>query len=367
MAIESINGKRARAEDLLLYVERLFTALEVDQPSASAVARAVIDASARGVDTHGIRLVPWYIKMVEGGRINRRPNVTFTRRAAAAGHVDSDDGFGHRASFLAIEEGCRIAAETGIAAVTVGRSTHHGATGVYSLAAARNGFAAFGVTHADSMVVPYGATKSFYGTNPISFAVPVAGGEPMLLDMATSAIPFNRVHLRRATGTPLPPEVAVDAEGETTVDPFAAAALHPLGGDGFGYKGAGLAAMVDLLCSAFTGMGHSATLAPLGGPDYSRPIPLGHFFILFAPGQFQPQPAFDDRVSSFLGDLRRTPAKPGRQVMAPGDVENAEAAERRRLGIPVDDVTWKGMASAAERLGVAIPSAVEATADAHGA
>jgi LDH2 family malate/lactate/ureidoglycolate dehydrogenase len=363
VAIETISGKRASAEALTAYVEALLAAAGADTPSAAAVARAVVDASARGVDTHGVRLVPWYIKMVEGGRINRTPNVTFTQRTAAAGHVDSDDGFGHRASFLAVEEGCRLAKETGVGVVTVGRSTHHGATGVYTLAAARGGFAAIGMTHADRAVVPHGGSRAFYGTNPISFAVPVPGAEPMLLDMATSSIPFNRVHLRRATGAPLPPEVAVDADGETTVDPFAATALHPLGGSAFGYKGAGLAAMVDILCSAFTGMGHGATHAPLGGPDYSRPIRLGHFFMVFDPGTFQAPDAFGARIAAFLDDLRASPARPGEHVMAPGDPEIAEAAIRRRLGIPVDLVTWQGLATAARRYRVDIPEARDTAED----
>lgn len=359
MAIEHIEGKAASAEDLRTYVRDLFVAAGTDEPGAAAVARAVVDASSRGVDTHGVRLVPWYLQMVEGGRINRRPQVEIIRKASAVAHVDSDNGFGHRACFLGIEEGCRIAAETGIAAISVGRSTHHGATGVYTLAAARNGYAAIGMTQADSMVVPSGGIKAFFGTNPISFAVPAPGEEPMLLDMATSSIPFNRVHLRRATGTPLPPDIAVDGEGLTTQDPHAAEALIPLGGAGFGYKGAGLAAMVDLLCSAFTGMEHGARLDPFGGPDYSKPIPVGHFFLVLNPATFQALSAFDERIGTFLGDLRSQPAREGHKVMAPGDVEKAEAARRRHQGIPVDRVTWQQLSDAAARYGVDVPDAAD--------
>jgi ureidoglycolate dehydrogenase (NAD+) len=266
MAIERVRGKLVSAKFLNAFVVELFAAAGVDSESASAVARALVDASSRGVDTHGVRLAPWYLQTVEGGRVNRRPHVTFTLKSAAVGHVDSDDGFGHLASFLAIEHGCAIAEKTGIAAISVGRSTHHGATGVYTLAAAHRGFAAVGMTHADAAVVPSGGVQAFYGTNPISFATPAPGEEPLLLDMSTSSIPFNRVVLRRDTGAFLPPEVAVDAFGAITRDPNVAVAVLPLGGSLFGYKGSGLAAMVDILCSAFTGMGHSATLASFGGP-----------------------------------------------------------------------------------------------------
>ena len=355
MAIEHIDGFLCGEAELFAYVAALIEAGGASKPSAEAVARAVVDASARGVDTHGVRLVPWYMQMLEGGRVNKRPNVTFTRKAAAVGHVDADDGFGHLASFQAVKEGIALARESGVAAVSVGRSTHHGASGVYALAAARQGFAAIAMTHTDKCVVPFGGTKPFFGTNPISFAVPAPGEEPMLLDMATSAIPYNRMYLRRATGTPLPPEVAMTADGEFTTDPFTATALVPLGGASFGYKGAGLATMIDLLCSAFTGMGHGFTIEPMAGGRYDRPIPIGHFFLILNPAIFQALAAFDERVGAFLNDLRSQPAKEGFQVMAPGDIEKGEAGKRRQNGIPLDGSTWASMKAAAERYGVPVP------------
>lgn len=357
MAIEHIDGFLCAEPDLLCYVTNILVAAGADRPSAEAVARAVVDASARGVDTHGVRLIPWYMQMLEGGRINKNPNVRFERKAAAVGHVDADDGFGHRASFRAIDEGIAIARESGVAAITVGRSTHHGATGVYALAAARAGFAAIAMTHADAAVVPFGGTKPFHGTNPIAFAVPAPGEEPMLLDMATSAVPYNRVYLRRATGTPLPPDVAVTKTGEPTTDPFEAAAVLPVGGAGFGYKGAGLAAMVDILCSAFTGMTHGFRIPPLSRGGYDVPIPIGHFFLILTPSIFQALTAFDSRVGAFLADIRAQPAQPGQTVMAPGDIEKAEAARRARDGIPIDRTTWASLEDTAKRYGCDTPVA----------
>ena len=358
MAIEAIEGVRAGADDLRAYLAALFGALDMSEESAAATARALVDASSRGVDTHGVRLAPWYIPMIEGGRIAKRPQIAFTRKAAAVGHVDGDNGFGHLPSFRAVDEACALAADAGIGAVTVGRSMHHGASGVYALHAARKGFAAIAMTHADPAVVPFGGVKPFFGTNPIAFAVPAPGEEPMLLDMATSAIPYNRVHLRQVTGTPLPPDVAVDAQGEPTLDPHAVKALLPLGGPEFGYKGSGLSSMVDLLCSAFTGMAHGAKLLSFGGSDMGKSISIGHFFLVLRPETFQALTAFDARVGEFLADLRAAPAKPGHHVKAPGDVEKAEADKRRRDGVPVDRVTWEALGKVAARFGVARPAAV---------
>lgn len=355
MSLEKIDGARVAARDLQPFVESVFRAAGADQPSAAAVSTALVDASSRAFDTHGVRLVPFYMQGIEGGRINRSPELVVTRKAPSIVHIDADDGLGHLASYRAIEEASRIAAETGVAVATVGRSSHHGATGCYTRMAALGGFAALGMTHADSAVIPYGGTQAFFGTNPISFAVPAPGEDPILLDMATSAIPFNRVELRRATGTPLPPEIAVDKTGAFTTDANAAVAVGPVGGATFGYKGSGLASMVDLMCSAFTGMGHGRTLSAFGGPDWSKPIPIGHFFIVMSPALFQTLAIFDERIASFLTDLRAQPAKPGFEVQAPGDLEKAEAKRRETTGLPIDPVTWAAFQGYAARFGILLP------------
>jgi LDH2 family malate/lactate/ureidoglycolate dehydrogenase len=357
MAIEAISGVRCRAEALEPFIAGLLAAAGADRPSADAVARSVVDASSRGFDTHGVRLAPWYVTAAQNGHVNCRPEMTFERKAPAVGHIDADLAFGHLASYRAIEEGCAIARETGAAVITVGRSSHHGATGCYTLAAAREGFAALGMSHANAMVVPFGGQKPFFGTNPLSFAVPAPGEEPILLDMATSSIPFNRVMLRRATGTRLPPEVAVDGSGRATLDPNEARAVRPLGGADFGYKGAGLASMIDLLCSAFTGMQHGATIeAAVPG---AQPIRIGHFFLILHPASFQLIELFDARIGAFLRDLRAQPAAAGEKVMAPGDPEKAEAETRARDGIPIDLVTWGALRRLADTLHRPVPEATE--------
>jgi LDH2 family malate/lactate/ureidoglycolate dehydrogenase len=353
MAIEKIDGPRVAAGSLEAFVAALLAAGGADQPSAAAVARAVVDASSRGVDTHGVRLVPWYVEAARGRHVKRKPRVTFTRKAPSIGHVDADLGFGHLASYRAIDEGCAIAAETGVAAITVGRSSHHGASGVYALAAARKGFAAIGMTNANSAVVPFSGVKAFFGTNPFAFAVPVKNNEPLLLDMATSSVPFNRVMLRRATGKSLPPEVAVDGKGRPTTDPNEAVALMPVGGTHFGYKGAGLAAVVDILCAPFAGMAHGATLkSTVPG---MQPIGVGHFFLVMQPSFFQALSVFDRRLADLLKDLRGQKAKRGERVLAPGDLEIEEAAVRARLGIPIDRKTWGDFEQLAGELGCPLP------------
>jgi LDH2 family malate/lactate/ureidoglycolate dehydrogenase len=353
--MEEFGGVRCSGEAVEAFLAELFTKAGASEESAKAVAQAMSDASMRGVDTHGVRLTPHYLRGLDAGRIKKQPAVQVQRLSASVVHVDADDGLGHLASYRGIEEGIAVARETGIAAVTIGRSTHHGATGVYTLAAARQGFAALGMTNADAIVAPHDGVKAFFGTNPITFAVPNEKGQPLHLDMATSSIPLNRVLLRRDTGTPLPPEVAIDAAGEMTVDPFAATALMPLGGANYGYKGAGLAVMVDMLCSAFTGMQHGARLPNFAGDNVFWPARLGHFFLVFDIGAFQPRQGFFQRVGEFLDDLRAQKARPGEKVMAPGDPEWAALSDRTAHGMPIDRATWASMGSYADKLDCALP------------
>ncbi len=359
--MEEFNGVRCRGEAVESFVKSLVIGAGASEESAAAVARALTDASMRAVDTHGVRLTPHYLRGLKAGRIKTAPSVRVERLSPAVVHVDADDGLGHLASYRGIEAGIEAARENGIAAVSIGRSTHHGATGCYTLTAARQGFAALGMTNADAIVAPHDGVKAFFGTNPISFAVPVAGSQPLLLDMATSSIPLNRVLLRRDTGTPLPPEVAIDAAGAMTTDPFAAAALVPLGGANYGYKGAGLAVMVDLLCSAFTGMLHGARLPSFSGDHVTWPARLGHFFIIFDTNAFQPQQAFASRVVEFLTDLRAQPARPGESVKAPGDPEWAALADRTANGLPIDAATWASLGDFAKSYNCVIPDVIATT------
>lgn len=354
---DSHHCSRQALQDFLTHV---LSAAGCDAPSAAAVTRAVVDASARAYDTHGVRLIPWYLQCLEGGRINRSPRIGISRKAPAIVHVDADNGFGHLASYRAIDALCEVADQQGVAVATVGRSSHHGATGCYTVEAARRGFAALGMTHADAVVVPHDGITPFFGTNPISFAVPLEGEEPLVLDMATSSIPLNRVMLRRSTGAPLPPDVAVDGEGRVTTDAHHAAALLPVGGENFGYKGVGLAGMVDIFCSAFTGMQHGAKFPCFNGPDFSRPIEIGHFFIVMQPALFQAMAAFNASVSALVGDLRRQRAKPGKAVHAPSDLEKAEAGRRAREGIPLDPVTWRAFQLLGQRYGCPLEQHVAA-------
>ncbi|WP_245416170.1 Ldh family oxidoreductase [Microvirga sp. 17 mud 1-3] len=327
--------------------ERVRAALRdagADEPSVTAATRAMMHASRLGVDSHGVRLAPFYAEELRGGRVNGRPNLKVQRTAAATAMLDADQGLGHVAAYAGMEEACRIAKESGIGAVGIARSTHYGAAGAYAFAGAERGFIAISTTNADSLVSLHGSTMPFHGTNPIAAAAPVTGANPWLLDMATSSVPYNRILLFRSLQRELPADVAADLDGEPTRDPHLAKMLTPLGGQNFGFKGAGLAGLVTILSAVLSGATPDP-FVPAMNPDEGNlePYDIGHFCLAIDPERFVGRQAYDALMAQYLAGLRATPGKNGASTLAPGDREWKVMEERERDGIPVDPDTARSL------------------------
>ena len=326
----------ASFDDLASRSTAAMRAAGADDASAEAATKAVMHASLLGVDSHGVRLVPHYCKVLQSGRVNGRPNIAVSRTAPAAAMINADNALGHIASYRAIDLACDIAAESGIAAVGVAHSSHYGAAGAYARAGAERGFFTFSTTNADSLVGVFGGAKPFHGTNPLAFGAPMPGERPWLFDMATSSIPLNRVYLYGALDKTLPDNVAADDTGVPVTDPHAVRMLLPLGA-AFGFKGAGLAGVATILAAALTGgaLDHEM-LSMTRGADWSTPRNLGHFFFAIDPDRFIGRAAYEAAMRSYVDALRAVPPSGDGRVMAPGDREWAVADRRSREGIPVD-------------------------------
>ena len=311
------------------------------EASLAAATRAMLHASLVGVDSHGVRLTEHYCNMLAGGRLNRDPQLKVDIRAAGSAMVDGDDGLGHYAAYKAVDVGIELAQQVGVGAVGIAHSSHLGAAGAYALAGAERGFVTFATTNTDSMVALFDGASRFHGTNPLAFAAPVPGSKPWLLDMATSSIPMNRVLLQRSLGLELPGGVAADAAGAATTDPRAAEMLLPLGGSEYGYKGAALAGVATLFSALLTGTTLDTDFIPMyGGDDISTPRNMGHFVLVIDPDKFVGRDLFGAMITRYLFSLRSAAVRPGAvRVMAPGDREWEEMAEREAEGVPVDPDT----------------------------
>lgn len=347
-------GPRRFGEAALAAFSRAaLTAAGADAPSAEAATRSMLHASRIGVDSHGFRLLPHYASVIAAGRVNGRPELRFEGSGAVA-LLDADHAQGARAAYAATGRAIELAGRFGIGAVAIRNSSHFGAAGAYALAAAEAGCIGFATCNSDSFVRLHDGAERFHGTNPLAFAAPVEGGRPWLLDMATSAIPYNRVLLYRGLGIALPAGTASDGEGRETTDPAGVEMLAPLGA-AFGFKGAALAGVAEILSAVLTGMRLSPEILPMGGPDLTTPREMGAFVLALRPGAFLDADTFRAGMARYLAALRGSRAAEGGAVLAPGDREWAEADRREREGIPIDPATLAAFADLSERHGLREP------------
>ncbi len=337
---------QASAGALAAFSTSVLRAAGANEASGEAATRAMNHASLHGIDSHGYRLLPFYAECLRVGLAKGAPALAVRPLRRAAACVDADGGLGHSATYRAMEEACTLAGACGVGLALVINSTHFGAAGAYALAAAEAGYIGFVASNSGALVVPHGGTKPLHGTNPIALAAPDPGGEPFLLDMATSSIPWNKVLKYRSEHTELPPFVAVDSDGAFVSDANSASALAAVGGPQFGYKGAGLAGFVDVLGGVLTGMRLSFEQDGRSLGDTA----LGHFVLAIDPTLVMTIEAFGLRLRSYLHSFKSQPG-----TYAAGGPEWERRREREASGIPLSEALAAELRAAGQSTGVAAP------------
>jgi LDH2 family malate/lactate/ureidoglycolate dehydrogenase len=208
------------------------------------------------------------------------------------------------------------------------------------------------LTTSEALVHPWGGRRAMVGTNPIAIAVP-ASPEPFVLDMATGAVSMGKILAHRNRGVPLAPGWALDASGNPTVDPTAAAlgSIAPFGGP----KGYALGLAIEVLVASITGTALGTGVA--GTLDAKAICNKGDLFICLDPRTFGAD-GFAERVGEYLQELRDEPPQDGiRGVLVPGDRARAERARRLTRGIEVADSVWEELTSLRDRLDAGRPVA----------
>ena len=329
----------------------LLRAAGASPEEADAVAVGCINANLAGHDSHGIIAIPTYIDRIKAGHIVPGAPLTIVQESAATTVIDGHWGFGFHVNAKAMQLTIDKAKKSNVAACTVFRQSHVGRLAAYPLMAIKEGM--IGLATADSgrsakVVAPFGGREARLGTNPISIAVPSDLEAPFYLDMATSAVAAGKVALAAARGEAIPTGWVVDSEGKQTSDPTRlrqGGALLPLGGSE-GYKGSGLAAMVEILCGLLTGLGF--------GVEPSGRHNDGCFMAVFRVEAFRPLAEFKREVAEFARYLKATPASEGSPgVYYPGEVEHINEVARRKSGIDVEEATWEKLRALASAGGLA--------------
>ena len=345
------------SSDLLHFFLELLACNGVRAGVAHHVAEGLVQASLRGVDSHGVRLLPHYLRALKAGRLNPNPEFRFERTGAATGTLDGDHSFGHAAGAEGMGHAIQLAGESGVGAVAVRNSSHFGSAAYFALMAAQQDMLGLSFTHADALMLTYGGTRPFFGTNPICFAAPCRDEEPFCLDMATTSVTWNRVLREYSQAGSVPTDWGVDEHGNGAGDPASMVALHPIGG----YKGFGLGMMVDVLCGLLTGMPFGREISRMYADPIENKRYLGHFFIAIDVARFVSRDQFKAWMQQMMDQVRQEPPKDGNvPVQVAGDPEKRAAAQRLQTGIELSANELEEFIGLAREHEISMPAVLKA-------
>ncbi len=359
------TGATVQADALRAFCTRVFEKLDVPTPEAKVTADVLVAANLRGIDSHGVARLRRYVKGLQDGVMLAHPKEKVVSETATTALIDAGAGLGqpvsHRAMKMAIEK----AAKYGTGFTTVRNSNHYGIAGYYAMMALEHDMIGISMTNADVLVVPTFGRDAMLGTNPVAVAAPAGQERPYVLDMATSTVPRGKLEVYNRQGKPLPLGWATDETGTPTADAARVldnfttrrgGGLLPLGGVGeefSGYKGYGLALLVDILSGVLPGAGYANTIYPKTPEGKPLPADVGHFFGAVKIKAFRPPEEFKAAMDDIIRRLKNSPKAEGAErIYIHGEKEYEEAERRAKKGIPLGSKVEADLKALAQELKV---------------
>ncbi|WP_236827641.1 MULTISPECIES: Ldh family oxidoreductase [unclassified Blastococcus] len=349
---------RVPAEVLERWTVDVLESAGVRPAHARDVAHVLGYADLSGIDSHGIARLPAYVTMIGSGAIAASGEPVVHSDGGAVALVDGQGLLGHPVTALALEEAVQRARRYGVGWVNVRRSSHHGASGSYVHDVATQGLVGLVATNTGPIVAPTGTGRPYFGTNPLALGVPVAGEEPMVFDMATSAVAGGKFEIALRQGLPVPRGWGLTADGRPTTDPAAVfpgkGALLPLGSDRerSSHKGYGLGLLVEVLTAVLAGGPLGPEVGNLTFRSEPRPPGTSHLVVVLDPARLGDPARMRDEMHRMLAELRALlPVDDELPVRTPGQRAAAERARRRAEGVPLDRETHAALVALGDRLG----------------
>ena len=346
------NEPRIPYDQLHALITRMFVAAGVSTDDASVAADSLLIADMRGIETHGVQRMGFYLTGLNNGLVKGDAHLTIDREHPSTIALNGNSGLGLVMATYSMEHVVQKAAETGMCLGTLRNSSHYGIAARYALMATEHDMCGMSMTNTSPIVVPFGAKRHALGTNPIAFTAPT-NGDPFCLDMATSTVALGKIEVARRLGISVPPGWSLDANGHTIVDPNLHAGLTPLGAtsDLGGHKGYGLGMMVEIFTSQLAGNTWSGQIDREhadGDAGYN-----GQMFMAWRIDAFRDLQDFKDALDDMcLGLKAMEPLDPTVPIMIPGDPEMIATRYNREHGVPIRRPVYAELEILANQLGV---------------
>ncbi|HVY14817.1 MAG TPA: malate/lactate/ureidoglycolate dehydrogenase [Rhodopila sp.] len=321
-----------------------------EDAEAAEVADHLVRANLAGHDSHGVGMLPSYVRNFHNGLLvpNQAPETVLDAGALLV--IDAKRGFGQQMAANAVKRAIAKAKEMGACVLAFRNASHIGRIGTYAELAASRGcaFTAFvNVADHHDIQATFGAAEARLGTNPFCCAVPGSDGPAVMLDMATTTIAAGKARVAYNKGTTVPDGCLIDADGNPTNDPTGLIRDHAGALRAFGaHKGSGLAVMCEIMTAAIAG-GQGSFVPGKGGTLNSM------LAIVIDVSKIGDPAKVDADIQAVKTHVKSAKVAPGvEEVLMPGEPERRMAAKRAQAGIDVDDTTWRDIRAAAQSLGI---------------
>jgi LDH2 family malate/lactate/ureidoglycolate dehydrogenase len=340
---------RRELEDLC---SDIFQKLGIPKDEARDSAEILVAADARGIRSHGIQRMKRYADGIKAGLIKGGVTPTVLRKTALSLVIDAEGAMGLSLSKRAMRQVIAMAGEHGVGVCSIRNSNHFGIAGYYTEMAAQEDMLGVTLSNTAALGVPTFAKKAMFGTNPLAFSAPGHGGNLFSLDMATTVTTRGVIEVLEKEGAHIPPGLAVDADGKPATDPASflddmlchrGGGLLPLGAErnvAYGYKGYGLAVMVDILTALCSGgiFGEAVRDSAITSAR------VCHFFMALRIDIFRDVEEFKTDMDEMLTALRELPPAEGAsRVFYAGLKEQEASAASDKNGVPVPRNVWEDL------------------------
>ncbi|KAK2803829.1 hypothetical protein FQN50_006836 [Emmonsiellopsis sp. PD_5] len=332
------------------FVRHLLEKHGVSSQNADIVAKCLVEADLRGVDSHGINRIPSYLTRIRQGVLDPAASPTLTQTTPVVAQLDGHNGFGFVAAHAAMDRAIEMAKEFGIGMVSVTHSNHFGMSASFVQQAVDANMMSLVFTNSSPALPVWGGKEKLMGVSPIACGAPAGNKSvPFILDMAPSVAARGKIYKAARRGQQIPDDWALDENGARTADPAAAlkGVMLPMGGP----KGSALAIMMDLFSGVLSG---SAFAGHVTGPyDPSKPADVGHFIVAIKPDLFMGLEDFKERMDYLYQRVVGSERMEGvDRIYYPGEIELETAERRRKEGIPYVKAEIEALNREADLVGV---------------
>jgi L-2-hydroxycarboxylate dehydrogenase (NAD+) len=321
--------------------------VQVSRRDSKLIADHLVSANLRGVDSHGVIRIPFYVEGIRKGSVKPRADIRIVKETPISVLLDGGQQSGIVVANHATRLAVKKAAQTGIGVVGIISISHVGMLAYYTERIARRKLIGFVCVNASAHVAPWGGADKVLGTNPMSYAFPTRH-TPIIFDGATSAAASFKIRIMELRKQEIPSDWALDRDGNPTRNAAEAlaGALLPFGQ----HKGYAFSLLVELLTSPLLGGLPSKDVQ-------AHPSTQGSMFMMaINPTLFRKFTEYCDSVQEVVRIIKSArPAKGFTEILLPGDVENRTMEERLRAGIPIDEETWRELERVANDLGIKLP------------